>query len=110
MTFTKTFSFIVISTKTQVLVYSIKGLLIQKGPAIPRVSKMISLRTTSGVDYIYAIGGQLLYLFEAIYPSNVKTVYNFSSTPFNAEYSESQQTLVVALQNKKVLFIPFLSN
>ena len=110
MTVTKSFSFIVISTKTQVLVYSIQGLLIQKAPAIPRVSRLISFRTESGVDYVYAIGGQLLYLFEAIYPANVKTIYNFNSTPLNAEYSESQKTLVVALQNRKILFIPFITN
>ena len=110
MTITPKFGFVIVSTNTKMFVISPDCTILQTSQAIPRVSLLIPFTSPSGADYVYAIGGKTLSLFEAMFPSNVKVILTFSSSPISASYSRERQTLIVVLSNRKVVFIPFLQS
>ena len=107
MSFTLSLGLLIISTPMNILVYNTNAKLLKSTHTNNKLVKIVPIPTANGSDYVYCMCNKSLYLFESLFPNNMKKVVNFDASFANASYSEKSEQLVIVLTNGTILYVPF---
>lgn len=105
--FTKSWGFVIVRTDTDIFVFNINGLFINKAKVKTPIKAWTTFSTVTGFDYVitYDLASQV-HVFEAPYPDAKKMICHFRTGSFaDASYNEHLSCLsLVSLTGKVKIF------
>lgn len=98
--------FIVVATKTSFYVLSLSCQVLNKCSHKHQVMKMLSVRTSHGIDYVYFSDARSVYVFEAFFPSNIKQIMEMPVKISSLSYCQKIYSLLCLTVDNKITSIP----